>query len=189
MIRLPSCRADSSCSGRRQSLVKEEVSADNLRVARSQRYPVVLRSKSQLWVGIAFGVAVMIFGLMGAAQAGYLVGEIAEAAVAIACGAVMIGSFARAALVVHESGIEIRNPFGRATSIPWNDIAGFRIGRYRLLRAVCLVELVDGSLQHASALQIPNYYARRPADAREARTIAFLNEELIRRSEASFAGN
>jgi hypothetical protein len=166
--------------------VNGEASADNPGVESSQVYPVVLRSRSQLWAGTAFGVAVVIFGLIGAAQAGYIVGEIAEAAVAIACGALIIGSFARAALVVDESGITIRNPFGHATSIPWREIAAFRIGRYKLLRAVCLVELVDGSLRHASALQIPNYYARRPTNTREAKTITFLNDELTRRSKARF---
>jgi predicted N-acetyltransferase YhbS len=55
-------------------------------------------------------------------------------------------------MVVGDSGIAIRNPFGRATSLRWTEIEGFRLGRYKLLRAVCLVDLVDGSVRRASAV-------------------------------------
>lgn len=80
---------------------------------------LVLRSKNQLWGGVASGVLLAVFGIVGALQAGYLAAEITEAAVALACGATLIGLTVRAAVIVDETGVTIRNPLGRTARIHW----------------------------------------------------------------------
>ena len=43
-----------------------------------------------------------------------------------------------------------------STTIPWERIAGVRIGRHKLLSEVCPVDLADGSSRGAIAIQLPN---------------------------------
>jgi hypothetical protein len=154
--------------------------AHDERVRRSQQWRLVLRSKNQLWGAVAFGVLLVVFGVFGALQAGYLAAGISEASVAIACAAVLVGLTVRATVIADETGVTIRNPLGRTQRIRWSDIAAFKIGRYKLLRAVCLIELADGSVRHAWAIQLPNY-ARRPGATRESEMINGLNRELANR--------
>jgi hypothetical protein len=88
----------------------------------------------------------------------------------------MAVAFGRTGLRVTEQGIEIRNPLSR-TKITWDRIRGFRIGRHSFMRAVCIIDLVDGSSKHAFAIQVPNRSLNRQ-DTRERRMVEELNERL-----------
>lgn len=149
-------------------------------VASPPRNRQVVRSRSQLLTGVGFGVLVTALGLLGAAQAKAGAASVVEAVLAVVIGGALVGAAARAALFVDEAGITIRNPFGRTESIPWAEISLFRIGRFKLLGAVCLVETSDRSIRHVFAIQIP-HAARHPAESREAKMVASLNDELAKR--------
>jgi hypothetical protein len=137
--------------------------------------PTVLRSRSQLVGGVGLGILIFALGLIGASQATYTTGKIVEAVVAAAVGGAVVALALRAAVVVREDGVEIRNPFG-TRRIPWSDVVRFRIGRYRLLSAVCIVDLADGSTQHAFAIQLPGA-SRRTSQSKEMQMIDLLNEQ------------
>jgi Bacterial PH domain len=137
--------------------------------------PTVLRSRSQLVGGVGLGIVFLALGLIGASQATYTTGKIGEAVVAIVVAGAMIALVLRAAVVVREDAVEIRNPFG-TRRIPWSDVVRFRIGHYRLLSAVCIVDLRDGSTQHAFAIQLPRA-SRRTSQSKEMQMISFLNEQ------------
>jgi hypothetical protein len=77
---------------------------------------------------------------------------------------------------VRDDGVVIRNPFG-TRRIPWSDIVRFRIGRHGLLSAVCIVDLADGSTQHAFAIQLPGA-SRRTFQSKEMQMIDLLNEQV-----------
>jgi hypothetical protein len=134
--------------------------------------PTVLWSRSQRIIGMGFGFVVVVLGFFAAAQATYTTGKIGEAVVGVGLGGAMVAAFARAAVVVRDDGIVIGNTVG-TTEIPWSNIVGFRIGRCRLLSAVCIIDLADGSTRHAFAIQL----ARALSQTREMEMIAFLNEQ------------
>jgi hypothetical protein len=138
--------------------------------------PTVLRSRSQLVGGVGFGVLILALGLVGASQATYTTGRIVEAAVAVAVGGAVVALALRAAVLVRDDGVVIRNPFG-TRRIPWNDMVRFRIGRHGLLSAVCIVDLADGSTQHAFAIQLPGA-SRRTSQTKEMQMIDLLNQQL-----------
>ena len=77
---------------------------------------------------------------------------------------------------VNEGGVEIRNLLATRVVL-WSEIVGFRIGRYKMLGAVCVVDLKDGSSEHAWAIQMP-HRALRSKETKEQRIIAQLNERL-----------
>jgi Bacterial PH domain len=83
---------------------------------------------------------------------------------------------ARVGLWTTRQGIVIRNLVS-TTSIRWSQIRAFRIGRYRLLGAVCIVDLHDGSSRHAFGIQVPHYALNRPA-SNERVMVAHLNDRL-----------
>jgi hypothetical protein len=123
---------------------------------------------------IGFGLLIAVLGLFGAAQSRTRTGSIGDAVVAIVLGLACMAVAVRAAVLAGDEGITIRNPLGRTRHIPWAAISDFKIGRYMLLDAVCVVELCDGSTVHAWAIQIPRA-SRNPARSREARMIEELN--------------
>jgi hypothetical protein len=84
----------------------------------------------------------------------------------------------RPVLIADASGVMVRNLYGNQ-HLSWGEIAGFRIGRYKLLGAVCLIDLRDGSSRHAFAIQVPNI-ARGHSETRESRMVADLNTRLAR---------
>jgi hypothetical protein len=128
--------------------------------------------------GVAFGGVVIVFGLLGASQATYVAGRAIEASLALLVGGALILTFLRVAVVVSAEGVRIRNPLS-ARSLRWSEIAAFRIGRYRLLNSVALVELREGSVVHAFAIQLPRLSGSARA-SQEAKMIEFLNAELER---------
>jgi len=134
------------------------------------------RSKEQVVVIVAFAVAVLIVGIATAHQAASGAQEIVQilATVLVAAAAAVLPL--RSGLSISEGGVVIRNLFSTRV-VPWSEIAGFRIGRYKLLGAVCLVDLKEGSSEHAWAIQIPNR-ASRSNETKEQRMIAQLNERL-----------
>jgi hypothetical protein len=145
-----------------------------------RRLPVVLRSRRQVVSGVGFGVLIIVLGLLGASQDTYPTGALVDGAAALVIGGALIAMFARTAVVVHDGGVEIRNLNPLFThTIPWSDIVGFRFGRYRMLNAVCIVDLADGSTQHASAIALSG--ARRTSGLKEQQMIAFLNEQAAAR--------
>jgi hypothetical protein len=144
--------------------------------ARGQVGVVVFRSRAQVYSIVSFGTLVVVLGLLGAAQAATRTARYGEAAVAIVVGAVVIGIGVRAAVIITETGILIRNPFARSIDLSWDKIAHFRIGRYRLLGAVCIAELVDGSQVHAFAVQVPR--GARTPESREEHLLTMLNERV-----------
>lgn len=135
---------------------------------------VRFRSRGQFYALLACAPLFTALGLIGATQASYTAGKIVEAFVAVILGGVLVFVAVRAALLVGDEGITIRNPLGRTVHISWTEIAGFKIGRYKLLGRVCLVELRDGSTVHAWAIQVPNA-SRNSAATREAKMIEELN--------------
>jgi hypothetical protein len=44
----------------------------------------------------------------------------------------------------NESGVTVRNPL-KTYEVPWADIHAFRVGSYRLLRRVALMDLLGGT--------------------------------------------
>jgi Bacterial PH domain len=143
----------------------------------SDAVPRRFRSPGQFYALIGFGLLATMFGLIGAAQVAYTTGKVIEAATAVMVGGGIVATAARAALFAGDDGVTIRNPLGRTKHIPWSEVAGFSIGKYKLLGAVCLVELRDGSSVHASAIQIP-HASRNPANSREGKMIEELNRLL-----------
>jgi Bacterial PH domain len=140
----------------------------------------LFRSRSQVYALIGFGLLIVLLGLLGAAQDTATSARVGDGAAALILGLACVAVAIRAALLAGDDGITIRNPFGRTLRIPWTEIAGFTIGRYKLLGAVCLVELHDGSTVHAWAIQIPRA-SRKPAASREAMMIEELNRLLASR--------
>jgi hypothetical protein len=53
------------------------------------------------------------------------------------------------------NGIFVRNVFA-SRFISWREIERFELGRVRMLQAVCIIVLRDGSSYHASAIQASN---------------------------------
>jgi Bacterial PH domain len=84
----------------------------------------------------------------------------------------------RPVVVMGASGIVIRNLFS-TRRLGWQEIARFRIGRWKLLSAVCVIELKDGTSTHAYAIQVPNVSRGRPV-TRESRIIDALNARLAK---------
>lgn len=87
-----------------------------------------------------------------------------------------------AAVFASADGVRVRNLYS-GRKIPWREIKGFRIGRYRLLGAVCIIDLTDGSTQHAWGIQVPNRLVGK-RDSREMRMIDELNAELAAHDNA-----
>jgi hypothetical protein len=138
------------------------------------------RSSEQVVLVLAFAVAVAIAGAATAHQARSTAGAILQAIGTVAIAAAMVVLVARAGLWATTDGIEIRNPLSRRVLIPWSEIRGFRIGRYRLLGAVCIVDLKGGTARHAFAIQVPNRALNRP-DAKARLIIEELNSQLHQR--------
>ncbi len=84
----------------------------------------------------------------------------------------------RPVVIVDAAGIVIRNLVS-TERFEWREIACFRIGRHKLLSAVCLVELKDGTSTYAYAIQVPNIFQSRPV-TRESRMVADLNARLTK---------
>lgn len=125
--------------------------------------------------GIAFGAFVI---LVGATQFGRAASKGGGPGLGVLClvmGAVMAVVFARVALVTDTEGVRIRNTV-RTLTIPWDRIERFRIGRYKLLSAVCIIDLVDGESVHAFAIQSPRI--RTPAESKGQEQVDRLNEIL-----------
>ena len=97
------------------------------------------------------------------------------AIVAIIFGLGIAFVFARAALITTDRGIEIRNPLG-TVSIPWQHVAGFRLGRHGVWAAVCIIDLVDGRSAYAFGIRVAPHVA--PGRSRERQMIAALNALL-----------
>jgi hypothetical protein len=142
-----------------------------------KEHRVVLRSRHQLISGAGFGVLVLVLGLLGASQDTYRAGELIDGIGAAAIGTAMITTFLRAKVIVTDEGVRIFN-LGRWRSItvPWSQTTGFRIGRHRLLSAICIVDLVDGTSRPASAIALPQVN-RSVSDSKEMKMIKLLNDE------------
>jgi hypothetical protein len=119
----------------------------------------------------------LVLGLLGASQDTYRVGELGDGIGAVVIGMSMITTFLRAKVIVTDEGIRIFN-LGRWRSIPipWSQITGFRIGRHRLLSAICIVDLIDGTSRPASAIALAQI-SRSVSDSREMKMIKLLNDE------------
>jgi hypothetical protein len=135
------------------------------------------RSRGQVYTLGSFGLLVIVVGVLGAAHQTTTTARVGDAVAAVIVGLACVVVGVRAVLLTDADGIAIRNPFGRTRRIGWAEISGFRIGRYKLLGAVCLVELRDGSTLHASAVQIP-HASRNTATSRESQMIDELNQLL-----------
>jgi hypothetical protein len=112
----------------------------------------VWRSNSQVIAAVAFGGFAVVIGIAELGRPASRSGGPVTAAVFIGLGALMIAVFVRVAVVTSNSGVRIRNPVGTIV-LTWGEIAGFRIGRHRLLSAVCIVDLVNGEQQYAFGIQ------------------------------------
>jgi hypothetical protein len=137
---------------------------------------VVLRSWHQTIVGAGFGAFVLVVGVLGASQDTYIVGRIGNGAAAVVLGSWTIWTFVRTKLIVTPEGVRILNLGLRSTSLPWSQITGFRLGRYKRLSAVCMVDLIDGTSRHVFAIQLPRLVRSVPS-SKEMRMIGFLNAE------------
>lgn len=151
-----------------------DVEQDRMRATGAR---TVWRSRSQLVAGVGFGLFLAVVGLTQVGKSASKGGGIGFTVVAFVLAAAMIAIFARGAVVTSDEGVRVRNPF-RTIVIPWSDVAGFRIGRHRMLSAVCIVDLADGSSQYAFGIQM----ARSPlgrAHSKEQRMIDLLNEMVV----------
>jgi hypothetical protein len=137
------------------------------------------RSRSQTWTFLVMGA---FFGLLwgsqafrssvspdAGAKAAFLTLAVATASTMIWCGL-------RPALIADESGVVVRNLIS-TERLAWSDIARFRIGRFKLLRAVCVIDLKDASSTHAFAIQVHNVVRGREV-TRESRMMDDLNARL-----------
>jgi hypothetical protein len=120
----------------------------------------VFRSHSQL---IAVVLVTLIFlGLL----AGTAVKERNGPLIAIIMIPIILIGAVRLAMtrvMATDSGISVRNVF-RSRFIPWDEIERFKVGRYQLLLAVCIIALRDGGTYHASAIQASNLTRTRPVN-------------------------
>jgi hypothetical protein len=136
-------------------------------------------SPSQKWPALAFGAFV---AFIWAAQA-FRPSVAPDTGSKVAFIGLAVMSFAtmgwiafRPVLITESTGIVVRNIFS-TTHLSWGEIAGFRIGRYKLMGAVCLIEMRDGSSTYAFAIQVPNIARGRP-ETRESRMVDELNAQL-----------
>lgn len=84
---------------------------------------------------------------------------------------------ALAVLIVTEHGVTVRNPF-RTVSMPWDEVAAFELGRYKLLGCVCLVRRIDHTAVPAVAIQGITGRPRRRTSVLAQQTVNELNEQL-----------
>ena len=88
-----------------------------------------------------------------------------------------MGRAALAVLIVDDRGVTVRNPF-RTVSVAWNEIAGFELGRFKILGCVCLVRRLDGTLFPAFAIQGIAGQPRRRTSGAARRMVDELNHQL-----------
>jgi hypothetical protein len=162
--------------GSRSRLTAEgATAADILRGVQGGASRVVLRSRHQLLVGVGFGAFVIVVGLLGASAETSRTVAIVDAVGAVVLGGWTVATYLRARVIVTDDGVRIIN-LVRSVAIPWSRIAGFRIGRHRLLSVVCMVDLTDGRSRHVFAIQ-RSQIRRPPAQSMEDQMIAFLREQ------------
>jgi hypothetical protein len=136
-------------------------------------------SPSQKWMIFGFGVLLALISSSRALRSGvamssgHRIGSIAFAAVAVVC---MSWVAFRPVLIADASGVRVHNLIS-TRHLSWSEISGFRIGPHKLLSAVCLIDLKNGSSIYAFAVQVPNI-ARGRAETRESRMVAELNALL-----------
>jgi hypothetical protein len=101
-----------------------------------------LRSREQ---SVVFAVG---FGSFGAVALGEsLIGQSSFPLIGWLAMAVFVISGVRLALMgvrPNQSGVTVRNPL-KTYEVPWADIHAFRVGSYRLLRRVALMDLLSGA--------------------------------------------
>jgi hypothetical protein len=85
--------------------------------------------------------------------------------------------FTRAGIEASERGVHVANVFS-SFDLRWDEIAGFRVGQWKLLPSVCRIELRDGGARVAFGIQERTNFPSGSAErmARE------LNAELEARS-------
>ena len=111
-------------------------------------------------------------GGVGLAIAGALVG-----AITVVC----TFRAAMAAVIVDDSAVEVRNVF-RTVTIPWNEITGFEVGRYRVLGCVLLIRCLDSRVVAAFAVQGITGQPRRRTSVRARATADALEQRRRDRS-------
>jgi hypothetical protein len=126
--------------------------------------------------GAGFGVLVLVCGLISASQQTYTVGQIGIGVTVVLLGTWMIWAFLRAKIIVTPEGVQILNLRFGTVSIPWAQITGFRLGHYKRLSAVCMVDLIDGTSRHVFAIQLPQLVGS-VSKSKEMTMINFLNAE------------
>lgn len=142
----------------------------------------VWRTKSQTVIGTVFGLLIAALGASAYLRPASKGGGSRLAIVAIMLGLGIAFVFVRAALITTERGIEVRNPLG-TVSIPWERVAGFRLGRHGVWAAVCIIDLVDGRSAYAFGIRVAPHVA--PARSRERQMITALNALLAAHRESA----
>ena len=138
-------------------------------------------SPSQKWTLLGLGVFLtFVFGSQASRSS--VAPDVATKAIVLAtaaiCGGVMVWTGLRPVLIADRTGVVVRNLFS-TESLSWADIARFRIGRYKLLGAVCVIDLKNGSSTDAFSIQVPNIARGKPV-TRESRMVDELNARLVR---------
>jgi PH (Pleckstrin Homology) domain-containing protein len=144
-----------------------------------------IRSRSQTWTATGLGVLfALIFGSQAARPE--VAPDTASKAFFIGLGLLMAATMAwigaRPVVIARPDEVTVTN-LVTSRHFPWSQIEAFRIGRHKLLGAVAILDLVDGTEAHAFAIQVPNLYRGR-AETRESRMIAELNALLAASHEA-----
>jgi hypothetical protein len=137
------------------------------------------RSRGQTWSLVGFGVFFALLYGSQASRSAVAPDPATKASLIVLgllLGAVCVWVGARPVLICDADGVTVRNLF-RTHRYGWSQIRAFRIGRYKRLRAVAIIDLSDGSSMHAFAIQVPNVPLR-GAIARESRMIVALNARL-----------
>ncbi len=144
------------------------------------RSPVQLRG---MWVvGSIFVLFGSLSGLHAHASGIRLVGWMMAA---WGIGMVVLFSV-RTSVWITPSAVRVRNPM-RTLDLRWDQIRAFRLGRYKVLPAALIIDLVDGSRRYAWAIQLSNVSMGNP-NAWEHRLVKQLNELLEdRRRDAQAA--
>jgi uncharacterized membrane protein YphA (DoxX/SURF4 family) len=145
-------------------------------IGRRQARGVVYRTRSQ---AVTLGLILVVdlgLPLPRVLAAKDAVAVVAGATLLVAIG-ILLARAALAVLVTTDHGVFVRNPF-RSVSVAWDDIAGFEIGRYKLLGCVCLVRRTDGLVLPAFAIQGITGQPRRKTTVAAQRAVDELNTRL-----------
>ena len=138
-----------------------------------------LRSRGQVWGGVISGGLLALLGV-----AALVNDAIAEGVFLLLVAATITAMLAIwTAMWLSPTGVRVRNPFS-TFALRWDEIARFRIGRWKLLSACLIIDTHDGRSYHVFAIEVPNINLLKK-DAREREIARQLNDRLQQQNGAA----